>query len=85
MHDYKNDRDPIDHMVDLETLREMEEVLPMTVYERNSLRSWVYRGNDPERNPWGYCDTDGWPKNYLNAYRYHHGYDYKIRQIIIEE
>lgn len=85
MHDYRNDRDPIDHMIDLETMREMEEDLLMNLPERRSLHSWVYQGNDPEKNPWGYCDEDGWPKNYLEAYRYHHGYAYQIRYKIIEE
>ncbi|GHT84016.1 hypothetical protein FACS18947_0830 [Bacteroidia bacterium] len=85
MRRYENERDPIDHMVDLVAMREMEEILPMTLYERKSLHSWVYKGNDPEKNPWGYCDEDGWPLNYLKAYRHHHGYTYLIRYKIIEE
>ena len=85
MHRYKKNRDPIDHMLDLETMREMEELLPMTLSERKSLHSWVYNGNDPEKNPWGYCDKDGWLKHYLEAYRYHHGYRYHHRYEIIEE
>jgi hypothetical protein len=80
---YKNERDHIDHQLDLICLRDMEEVLLMNLYERKSLRSWVYKGNDPEKNPWGYCDEDGWPMNYLEAYRFHRGYAYKIRQIIL--
>lgn len=53
MHNYSNKRDPIDHQVDLETMCEMEEVLPMNLYERKSLHNWVYRGNDPEKIPGG--------------------------------
>lgn len=53
MHNYKNQRDPIDHMIDLETMREMEEDLLMDSTERKSLHSWVYQGNDPDKNPWG--------------------------------
>lgn len=34
MHDYRNQREPADHQVDLETMREMEEVVPMNLYER---------------------------------------------------
>ena len=51
MHDYRNQREPADHQVDLETMREMEEVVPMNLYERKSLHSWVYHGNDPEKIP----------------------------------
>ena len=47
MHNYQNQRDPIDHQVDLETMHEMEEVIPMNLYERKSLHNWVYHGNDP--------------------------------------
>jgi len=83
MHKFGNGRDPIGHQVNLETMREMERSLLMNSYERKSLRCWVYNGNDPEKNPWGYCDADGWPMNYLEAYRYHKGYDYKIRHIIL--
>ncbi len=82
---YKNERDHIDHMIDLETMKEMEETLLMNSIERKSFHSWVYQGNDPEKNPWGYSDEDGWPMNYLEAYRYHHGYTYQIRYRIIEE
>lgn len=85
MRNYRNDRDYIDHMVDLETMREMEEILPMTLPERKSLHNWVYQGNDPEKNPWGHCDDDGWPMNYLVAYRYHHGYTCQFSYKIIEE
>ena len=78
----KENIDPIDHQVNLETLHEMEDYLPMTLYERGSLRKWVYSGHDPEKNPWNYLDEDGWYMNYLEAYRYHHGYklicNYKI-------
>lgn len=84
MYPYNKERDPVDHAVDLETMKEMEEVLLMNSDERKSLHNWVYHGNDPEKNPWGYCDEDGWPMNYLEAYRYRHGYTYKIRQIILD-
>lgn len=36
MHDYRNQRDRADHQVDLETMREMEEVVPMNLYERKA-------------------------------------------------
>lgn len=44
--------DPIDHMIHLQVLREMEEMLPMTYLERKSLNRWVCEGNDPELTPW---------------------------------
>lgn len=53
MHDYRNQRDRADHQVDLETMREMEEVVPMNLYERKSLHSWVYHGNDPKKKTLG--------------------------------
>jgi hypothetical protein len=80
---YNYNKDPVERMINLNGLREMEEVLLMNSYERKSLRQWVYNGNDPDKNPWGYCDEDGWPMNYLEAYRYNRGYAYKIRQIIL--
>lgn len=36
MHDYRNQRDRADHQVDLETMREMEEVVPMNLYEKKA-------------------------------------------------
>jgi len=81
---YNAYRDPLDHAVDLETLHEMEEQIPMTSYERKSLKQWVYNGHDPEKNPWHYTDRDGWELNYLEAYRFHHGYKLKYRFVTIE-
>jgi hypothetical protein len=73
-----------DHAMDMETLHFMEETIPMTSYERNSLRCWVYNGNCPDDNPWHYTDDDGYLMNYLDAYRYHHGYAVKVSYSIIE-
>ena len=81
----KRDCDPVEHAINLCTLHEMEEMLPMDAHERYNLRQWVYRGNNPEKNPWNYTDEDGWMLNYLEAYRYHHGYKLIYKHIIIEE
>lgn len=78
-------RDPIDHAIDLEALREMERIIPMTSNERKSLRNWVYRGHDPEKNPWHYTDRDGWELNYLEAYRRHNGYQLRYRFVTIDQ
>ena len=59
------------HQLDLYTMHEMEECLPMTLGERNRLRKWVYTGHDPETNPWGYTDMHGDPEDYVEAYRHH--------------
>jgi hypothetical protein len=81
---YKNDNiNPIDHEIDLESLHHMEKVSPMTSDERKSLRNWVYQGNSPDENPWHHMDKDGYPMNYLEAYRHHHGYALEFRYIII--
>lgn len=82
---YKRICDPTEHAIHLCVLREMEEMLPMNDPERKSLRGWVYRGNDPEQNPWNYADRDGWPLNYLEAYRYHYGYKLVYQYKAIEE
>lgn len=64
----------IDYQVNMETLREMEEFIPMTKYERDALRSWAKQGYDVETNPWGYADSYGGLLNYLQAYRLEYGY-----------
>ena len=64
----------IDYQFNMEAFHEMERCIPMTVSERNALRSWVKRGNDIETNPWEFTDSDGWPLNYLRAYRLRNGY-----------
>lgn len=58
------------HALQLELLRELEETVPMTLSEREKVRDWVYYGNDIETNPWGYTDAAGYPLSYLAALRY---------------
>ena len=77
--------DWISRQVNKETLAEMENVIPMLTVERTALRRWVIKGNDPERNPWGYLDEDGWPMNYVEAYRRHKGYCLTVYYHITEE
>ena len=74
----------IDKQEKLEALYEMERVIPMLEMERKALRRWVSRGNHPEKNPWGYLDEDGWPLNYVEAYRRRKGYSFTVRYHIIE-
>ena len=68
------DRNSIDYQVNLWTLHEMEEVVPMTLYERESIRKWVRSGHEVESNPWGFLDSDGYPLNYLQAFRLEYGF-----------
>ena len=70
MHDKKS----IDYQLNLLTLEEMEDFVPMTSRERKCLRKWVRKGNDPETNPWNYTDCDGFPLNYLQSFRLEYGY-----------
>ena len=77
--------DWISRQVNKETLAEMENVIPMLTVERTALRRWVNKGNDPERNPWGYLDEDGWPLNFVEGYRRHKGDFFNVYYHIIEE
>lgn len=68
------DKKSIDYQVNLETLHEMEEIVPMTLRERRCIRKWVKKGHEVESNPWNYLDADGLPLNYLQAFRLEFGY-----------
>lgn len=70
----KIDKDSMDFHLNMEILHEMEDLVPMTRSERRSLRKWVLQGNEVESNPWDYCDGDGIPLNFLQAFRLHYGY-----------
>lgn len=65
-----------DYAVNLESLREMEEVVPMTSYERARLRGWVKEGHDVESNPWDFLNADGTEMNYLQSFRIRYGYSH---------
>lgn len=69
----KIDRSTIDYKISMDNLRWMEDVVPMTRSERQSLRSWVMRGNDIDSNPWDLRDPDGTQLNYLEAFRLENG------------
>lgn len=62
-------RDSVDYEVNMESLHEMENVVPMTLPERTELRKWVKKGNDIDSNPWGYYDNYGCLMCFLQAYR----------------
>ena len=64
----------VDYVVNLETLHEMEEVVPMTLHERECVRSWVKSGHPLETNPWNYSSGDGCLLDYLQAFRIHYGF-----------
>ena len=70
MHDKKS----MDYQINLEALKEMEECVPMTKNERDCLRKWICKGHDPDINPWDCFDSDGFPLNYLQAFRLEFGY-----------
>ena len=59
----------VDYEVNLETVHEMEEVVPMTSIERQYLRSWVKAGHDIDTNPFHLCELDGSSMNFLKARR----------------
>ena len=62
-------RGSVDYSVNLESLREMEEVVPMTLHERDCLKNWVKGGHDIDSNPWHYFESDHREMNYLKARR----------------
>ena len=45
------DKRSIDYQVNVFSLHEMEEVVPMTLRERSCLRRWVRSGHELESNP----------------------------------
>lgn len=53
----------------MDTLREFEEAIPMSLSERDKVRRWVRSNHDVETNPWNYTDEDDYPLNYLEALR----------------
>ena len=66
-------RDSIDYHVNLESLHEMEECVPMTLSERNAIRLWAKIGHDIDSNPWKMYESDGHSMNYLKALRIRRG------------
>ena len=63
----------VDYDINLCSLREMEEVVPMTLLERSRLRSWAKEGHDVDSNPWKIFEPDGSNMNYLKAHRIRFG------------
>lgn len=70
----KYPKDSIDYQVNLATLREIEDMVPMLRCERDALRSWAKAGYDVETNPWQYTDASGCLLDYLKAYRVRNGF-----------
>lgn len=67
------DRHSLDYQLNQMTLREMEEIVPMTAPERSRIREWVRNGHPLGTNPWDYSDEEGYPLNFLQAFRLHYG------------
>ena len=63
----------VEYLVNVETLREMEEVVPMTTIERRLIRGWVRNGHDVDSNPWHYLENSNTEMNYLKARRIIYG------------
>ncbi len=57
----------------LDSMREMEDVIPMTRPERDRLHIWVQHGNDVNTNPWRIFEPDGSPMCFLKALRVRQG------------
>ncbi len=66
-------KDSIDYQINMEALREMEEMVPMTLLERSRIRYWVKTGHDLETNPFKIYEPDGSGMNYLKAHRIVYG------------
>ena len=70
----KYPRDSFEYRINIDALHEMELCVPMTLRERNAIRSWVNKGYELESNAWNSVDEFGDPLNYLQAYRLEFGY-----------
>ena len=68
------DKKSMEYQINREALHEMEQIVPMTLEERAALRKWVKAGHEVDSNPWDYYEGDGYPMNYLQAYRIKYGY-----------
>ena len=68
------DKDSIDYQINVIAMHELEEFIPMTKRERKLFHKWVYSGHDPETNPWGYYDSNGYQMCYIEAFRLEYGY-----------
>ena len=66
-------RETPEYGLNCDSLREMEEAIPMTLSERTHFRKWVHDGNDVLSNPWKYFEQDGSSMNYLKAFRLRFG------------
>lgn len=64
----------VDYTINMQALYEMEEIVPMTIRERNALHDWAKKGHDIESNPWDAIDEYGYPLNFLRAFRLKLGY-----------
>ncbi len=62
-------RGSVDYNVNLVSMHEMEEAVPMTAHERQCLRNWAKSGHDIDSNPWNYFEPDFSEMNYLKARR----------------
>ena len=68
------DKHSIDYQINMLTLKDFEEVVPMTSFERSAIHKWVKNGHEIDSNPWNLLEDDGYPMNYLKAYRFKFGY-----------
>lgn len=64
----------LDYQLNMEAFHDMDDHVPMTKPERDALRSRAKKGYDIDTNPWGLTEPDGYPMNYLKAYRIKNGY-----------
>ena len=56
-------KDSCEYEINVFALQEMEECVPMTIRERQAVRTWVSKGHELESNPWHYADSDGYELN----------------------
>ncbi len=59
----------IDYQANLEAMYQLENVVPMTLQERDALRRWVRNGHDIDSNPWHYFESDRSQMTFLKARR----------------
>ena len=65
-----------EYYANIDTMREMEQYIPMTRSERDLFYEWVHQGHSVDSNPWKILEPDGSPMNFLKALRIRQGYSH---------
>ena len=65
-----------EYYANIDSMREMEQYIPMTRSERDLCYDWVRQGKSIDSNPWKILEPDGSSMNFLKALRILQGYSH---------